>query len=244
MPADLAAWTTRPTPGAAPLQGEAARLDPLDWARDGAELFTAVGGEANAALWRYIPYGPFLDPSALRGQLERTAASVQDPWKVMVVRAASGGPVLGMASFMRIREAHGSAEIGGVVFGAALKRSRIATDAVHLMARSVFDGLGYRRFEWKCHAGNAASRSAALRFGFRFEGVFRNDMVVRGENRDTAWFAMTDEDWPPLRAAFGAWLDADNFDAEGRQRRALAAFRGAADGPGAQQPAASLTVRP
>ena len=130
-----------------------------------------------------------------------------------------------MAGYMRIREKHGSAEIGCVAFGRDLRRSPEATEAMSLMASHIFDELGYRRYEWKCHNGNAASRRAAKRFGFKFEGVFRNDMVVRGKNRDTAWFAMTDEDWPANKSAFEAWLSPSNFDAAGQQKKKLESFR-------------------
>jgi RimJ/RimL family protein N-acetyltransferase len=116
---------------------------------------------------------------------------------------------------------HGSVEVGCVAFGDALKRTREATEAMYLMAAHVFDELGYRRYEWKCNNGNAASKCAAKRFGFIYEGVFRNDMVVRGENRDTAWFAMTDGDWPQIKAGFEAWLASDNFDAGGQQKTKL-----------------------
>jgi len=139
----------------------------------------------------------------------------------MIIRQAQGGDILGMSSYMRIREPHGSVEIGCVAFGPDLKRSAEATEAMSLMAGHVFDELGYRRYEWKCHNDNAASRRAAERLGFAFEGVFRNDMVVKGQNRDTAWFAVTDDDWPTIDAAFTAWLDPQNFDAFAAQRSKL-----------------------
>lgn len=112
-----------------------------------------------------------------------------------------------------------------MAFGQQLKRTREATEAIYLMARHLFEDLGYRRYEWKCHNENAASKRAAARFGFTFEGIFRNDMVVKGQNRDTAWFAMTDTDWPKLKLVFEAWLSDTNFDAEGHQIQTLEAFR-------------------
>ena len=126
---------------------------------------------------------------------------------------------------MRIREIHGSAEVGCVAFSHALRRTPEATEAMYLMAQHLLEELGYRRYEWKCHNENAASHRAAQRFGFKFEGVFRNDMVIRGQNRDTAWYAMTDADWPNVKAAFEAWLDPSNFDAAGQQKQSLESFR-------------------
>jgi hypothetical protein len=130
-----------------------------------------------------------------------------------------------MASYLRITPEHGAVEIGHIWFGSTLKRTPAATEAIYLLARHVFDDLGYRRLEWKCNALNAPSRRAADRFGFTFEGVFRKQQVVKGRNRDTAWYAIVDDDWPPIRAGFEAWLAPENFDAEGRQRRSLAQFR-------------------
>jgi RimJ/RimL family protein N-acetyltransferase len=128
----------------------------------------------------------------------------------------------GWASYMRITPAHGVIEVGNILFSPALQRTRAATEAMYLMARHVFEDLGYRRYEWKCNAENAPSRRAALRFGFTFEGIFRQHMVVKGHNRDTAWFAMLDHEWPVRKRAFEAWLQPENFDDDGHQRRTLA----------------------
>jgi RimJ/RimL family protein N-acetyltransferase len=128
---------------------------------------------------------------------------------------------------MRIKPQHGVIEVGNVVFSPMLQRSRAATEAMYLMASHVFDRLGYRRYEWKCNAENAASRRAAQRFGFTFEGIFRRHMVTKGRNRDTAWFSMLDEEWPDRKRAFEAWLDPANFDADGGQRRGLTQIRDA-----------------
>ncbi len=134
------------------------------------------------------------------------------------------GKAAGWASYMRISAAHGVVEVGNILFSPALQRTRAATEAMYVMARHIFDDLGYRRYEWKCNAENAPSRSAALRLGFTFEGVFRQHMVVKGLNRDTAWFSMLDSEWPARRRAFEAWLEPENFDDAGRQRRSLAEF--------------------
>ncbi|VAW07153.1 Acetyltransferase, GNAT family, partial [hydrothermal vent metagenome] len=143
-------------------------------------------------------------------------------------RAVDTGAVLGMASYMRIRPEAGSVEIGCIVFSGALQKTPAATEAMYLMARHIFDDLGYRRYEWKCNDENAASKSAAERLGFQFEGVFRQDMVVKGENRDTAWFSVLDSEWPEVKAGLNAWLAPENFDADGRQRRSLRQCRGGA----------------
>lgn len=216
-------WAPCERPGQEPLVGTRVALEPLDWDSHGEGLFAAVAGTRNQALWDYMPIGPFED----RATFEKIFARVVENqgWETLVIRRNGDGKTLGMASYMRIREAHGSAEVGCVAFGDDLKRTPEATEAMFLMAHHVFEGLGYRRYEWKCNNANDASRRAAERFGFAFEGIFRNDMVVDGVNRDTAWFAMTDADWPVLRAGFDAWLSPDNFDPSGQQRRGLVACR-------------------
>jgi RimJ/RimL family protein N-acetyltransferase len=198
-------------------------LEPLDWEEHADGLYQAIAAPDMADLWDYMPLGPFKD----QAQFEKTLihVSAEFGWELLVIRSVKDGNILGMAGYMRIREGHGSVEVGCVSFGRALRRTPEATEAMYLMANHVFEELGYRRYEWKCHNDNAASRRAATRFGFQFEGVFRNDMVVKGKNRDTAWFAMTDADWPALKSAFEAWLDPSNFDTSGEQKQRLEAFR-------------------
>lgn len=219
--ADLQDWTPCPAPGRVPLDGKHCRLLPLTPDRV-AGLFSAIGGTANDALWTYIPTGPFENAEGLAAMLE--AAHQKLGWRTMVIEDQDG-VIQGMASYMRIREAHGSAEVGCIVFGPGLQRTKAATEAMYLMARHLFDDLGYRRYEWKCDAMNKASNRAALRFGFSHEGVFRNDLVVKGRNRDTVWYSMIDSEWPAIDQAFRQWLDDRNFDAEGRQIKCLAEFR-------------------
>lgn len=220
---DLSTWTRRPTPGLAPLAGRLVRLEPLDAGAHGEGLFAAVGGAANAGIWDWMPVGPFAAREDLLGFL--AAQREQEGWRTMVICGGGSGEILGMCAFMRIREAHGSAEIGCVAFGPKLKRTPQATEALWLMAAHVFD-LGYRRYEWKCNNDNLASKRAAERFGFLFEGVFRNDMVTKGRSRDTAWYAITDVDWPGIASALEGWLAPSNFAAEdGAQRRTLESFR-------------------
>ena len=153
---------------------------------------------------------------------ERAATS--DPLFFAIVERRSRR-ALGMASFLRIEQGHGVIEVGHIWYSPALQRTRLATEAMYVMARHVFDDLGYRRYEWKCNALNEPSRRAAVRLGFTFEGVFRQHMVIKGANRDTAWYSMLDGEWPAAKAAFEAWLRPDNFDADGRQLRSLAELR-------------------
>lgn len=219
----LSDWTPRERPGQWPLTGRRVVLEPLDWSVHADGLYKAIAAPDIADLWDYMPIGPFKDQAQFEATITRVCREFG--WELLVIRKVNGGTILGMAGYMRIREAHGSAEVGCVSFGRALRRTPEATEAMYLMAHHVFEELGYRRYEWKCHNDNTASRRAATRFGFQFEGVFRNDMVVKGKNRDTAWFAMTDEDWPTLKSAFNAWLDPQNFDAAGEQKQKLEAFR-------------------
>lgn len=213
----------RPDP-AAPLAGRRVRLEPLDAARHADDLFAAAqGANADPRLWDHLPYGPFADAGELADWAAARAGSV-DPvfYAVVDQQTRTAG---GVVSLLRITPEHGVIEVGHVWFGAALQRTPQATEAIFLLARHAFDALGNRRLEWKCDAANARSRAAAQRFGFTSEGIFRQHMVVKGRNRDTAWFAITDGEWPAVRAAFETWLAPENFDADGRQLRALADLR-------------------
>ncbi len=183
--------------------------------------FTAQNGDTG---WTYLPYGPFAGEAALRAWMEATCAGT-DPLFYTVLRAGGGAP-LGLLSLMRITPDHGVAEIGHVHFGPALQRTPTSTEAVALLLRHLFDDLGYRRCEWKCDALNTASRSAAQRLGFTYEGTFRKAAVVKGRNRDTAWYSIIDSDWPRIRTTLDAWLGPDNFDSSGAQRRRLADLLG------------------
>jgi RimJ/RimL family protein N-acetyltransferase len=204
------------------LGGARVRLEPLDRDRHGGELLAAAEGDPD--LWDFLPYGPFAGADVFGEHLDRQAAG-DDPLFYAVVDAASGRAA-GVVSFLRIEPAHGCIEIGHIWFGALLQRTAAATETIHLLARHAFDDLGYRRLEWKCDAANARSRRAAERFGFAFEGIFRQHMIVKGRNRDTAWYSILDREWPAVSAGFEAWLAPENFDADGRQQRALAQLRG------------------
>ncbi len=224
MSPDSLKWTPASAPGRIALNGELVRLESLDPPRHTESLFTAShGAGGDSRLWDYLAYGPFAGQDEFTAWLEQRAGSA-DPLFFAVVDMATMR-AQGMASYMRIVPEHGVIEIGHIWFAPALQRTRQATEAIFLLASNAFDTLGYRRLEWKCDALNEASRRAAERFGFTFEGVFRQHMVVKGRNRDTAWFAMTDGDWPLRRAAFEAWLSPGNFDPSGRQRESLSALR-------------------
>lgn len=211
---DLANFSPCKRPGTAPLLGTHVHLLPTDWDAHGAGLSRVLIGPSNDDLWTYMPLGPFGDADAFAHVMRYVAE--QKNW-VTLTALSPGGHALGCVSYMRQRPEYGSVEIGCVLFSKGLQRTTAATEILYLMASHVFDDLGYRRFEWKCDSLNMASRRAALRFGFAYEGLFRNDMIVKGRNRDTAWFAMTSEDWPAVKAEYERWLAPDNFDSQGRQ---------------------------
>lgn len=218
---DLARFKACKTPGQVDLTGNYVRLECLDWERHGAGLERAVLGAKNDDLWTYMPIGPFADLASYK--LVVDFAGKDRGWQTMVIISQNSDEVLGAASYMRIREQFGSCEVGAVTFGKALQKTREATEAMYLMARHVFDDLGYRRYEWKCDNDNVASKRAAHRLGFSYEGLFRKDLIVKGKNRDTAWFSITDDEWPALWARFQTWLSPDNFDNKKRQLRKLEA---------------------
>ena len=195
-------------------------MRPVDAAADAASLYAVSHlPDGDPAIWTYLPDGPYDSPADLAAMLAWAETS-DDPLYFTVVKLPEGR-ALGQASYLRLKPEFGVIEIGHIWFGVPLQRTTAATEAIYLLARHVFDDLGYRRLEWKCNALNSASRRAAERFGFSFEGVFRNHQVVKGRNRDTAWYSITDGEWPAIRAAFQAWLAPNNFDREGLQKRSL-----------------------
>lgn len=208
------------------LKGRCVYVESLDAQSHGPDLDSHICGKENATLWDFIPFGAVADFARFNAIIDHMQKTLG--WRSFALRALSTGEVTGTFSLMRIRPEHGSAELGSVVFGEALQKTRASTEAVFLMANYLFGELGYRRFEWKCDSRNAASRRAADRYGFQYEGIFRNDMIVRGRNRDTAWFAMTDGDWSALRPAYNQWLDDSNFDKDGAQKHSLSALTRAA----------------
>lgn len=221
----LPGWTPRPRPTARPMAGRWCRLEPLEPSRHAEDLFRANSADRDGRMWTYLPYGPFANLASYRNWLTEVADH-EDP--VFFAVRAGHGPAVGLAALLRIEPAVGSLEVGHVAFSPVLQGTTAATEAMALLMRLVFDELGYRRYEWKCHSLNAASRRAAQRFGFSYEGTFRQAVVVKGRNRDTAWFAITDAEWPRLAAAYQRWLAPENFDAAGRQRLALSTLTGSA----------------
>lgn len=209
-------------PGRVTIEGRYVVLVPLDPKIHADALWEKTRGEENEHLWLYMAYGPFPDREAFCADLEHKA-STQDPLFFAILDKASGSAA-GYAALMRMEPAHRCIEVGNILFTPAFQRTRGATEAMYLMARHVFEDLGYRRYEWKCNALNQPSRRAALRLGFTFEGVFRQHMIVKGRNRDTAWFSMLDTEWPARKLAFERWLHPSNFDADGRQKSSLSAF--------------------
>ncbi len=200
------------------LEGRHVRIVPLDAAAHAAALYA---GSKEPSLWTYLFNGPYTDEAEFRAWLEGREKS-EDPLFFTIVEITGGTPA-GYCSLMRMEPAHRVIEVGNILYLPGLQRTAAATEAMYLLARYVFDELGYRRYEWKCDSKNAPSRRAALRLGFTFEGIFRQHMIVKGKNRDTAWYSMLDTEWEDRKRAFEAWLDPANFDAAGRQRTALSA---------------------
>jgi len=218
---DLSAWRGVPRPEPRVLEGRYARLEPLRADRHGGDLYVSATAEGAEERFRYLADSRPADRAEFEGWLLRAQASV-DPLFFAVIDRATGRAG-GRQTLMRIDAANGVIEVGNIFWGQAIARTRVATEALWLFASHVFRDLGYRRFEWKCNNLNEPSKHAAQRFGFTFEGVFRQHMVVKGASRDTAWFAILDRHWPALDLAFNDWLSPDNFDAAGRQRSQLGA---------------------
>jgi RimJ/RimL family protein N-acetyltransferase len=216
-------WTPRPRPARAEMHGRLCRLAPLDAAQHAHALHDEYGADATGRNWTYLPYGPFPTAEAYAEWVSAVTRG-DDPLFFTILLAGSGRPV-GVASYLRIEPAMGSIEVGHLCYSPALQRNPVATEAMYLMMRRAFDELGYRRYEWKCDSLNAPSRRAAERLGFRYEGIFRQMMVVKQRSRDTAWYSILDSEWPALRTAFERWLDPANFDANGQQRARLEDLR-------------------
>jgi RimJ/RimL family protein N-acetyltransferase len=220
-------WKPVEPPRPINLRGRYVTLEPLDALRHSPSLWESVRDHDN--VWAWLSDGPYSTKAALSHALAEKQASSSAFFFAIIPEGqptVSGGcpGAAGYASYMRIEPAHGVIEVGNIMLSPRLQRTRAATEAMYLMARHVFEELGYRRYEWKCNAQNEPSRRAALRLGFSFEGIFRQHMIIKGRNRDTAWFAMLDRDWPAHKQAFERWLDPANFDSSGRQKRSLRAL--------------------
>ncbi|MBO9196641.1 GNAT family N-acetyltransferase [Rhizobium sp. 16-449-1b] len=216
---DLSNWKGVERPERIALEGRYVRLEPLDAGRHGRDLLASAQQPGADDRFRYLFEDAPADMAAFTTWLEKAEVSA-DPMFFAVIDKRSGRAE-GRQALMRIDATHGVIEIGNILWGPAIARSRVTTEALYLFAKLAFDKLGYRRFEWKCNNSNEPSKKAAERFGFTFEGVFRQHMVAKGKNRDTAWFAMIDADWPKLKAGYEAWLDPDNFDDAGQQKSKL-----------------------
>jgi len=223
-PSNLSDWKPVALPSPRVLRGRTVTLEPLNAASHTADLWRAVQGHDE--VWAYLADGPYAGEADLRRALEEKQRGIAAVFLAIVPH--SSGIIAGYASYMRMDPANGVIEVGNILMTPHLQRTTAATEAMYLMARHIFEDLGYRRYEWKCNARNEPSRRAALLYGFTFEGVFRQHMIVKGQNRDTAWFSMLDSEWPARRAAFEAWLDPANFDGEGRQRKSLGQLSGCA----------------
>ena len=220
--AELPNWMPRPLPSAAQMLGRYCRLELLDLDRHIQDLFDAYAEDPSGRLWTYLPFGPFETVEHYRALMRFLCQGEQAIFQCFAIIDLARGTAVGTSSYMRADLDAGAIEVGGVTFSPHLQRSRVATEAMFLMMSRIFDEHGYRRYEWKCDALNAASRRAARRLGFQFEGIFRQLMVYKGRTRDTAWYSVIDRDWPALRAAFVGWLAPSNFDEHGIQRERLA----------------------
>ena len=212
-------WRPRERPPRTPMAGRACRVEPLDVGVHARDLFDAFGEDADGRNWTYLGVGPFARRADFDAWLDE-AAGRDDPLFHAIADLGTGRAV-GLASLMRIDPANGVIEVGNIHFSPALQRTALATEAMYLLMRRAFDELGYRRCEWKCDALNAPSRRAAERFGFAYEGTFRQALVYKGRSRDTAWYSIVDAEWPAIRAGFEAWLAPSNFDAAGTQAGSL-----------------------
>lgn len=219
---DLREWKPVPPPFPLALHGRTVTLEPLTAAIHTHDLWRAV--QDHDEVWTYLADGPY----AGEADFERALAEKQAGAAALffAILPGTSGRVEGYASYMRMDPTNGVIEVGNILLAPSLQRTVAATEAMYLMARHVFEDLGYRRYEWKCNANNAPSRRAALRYGFTFEGIFRQHMIVKGQNRDTAWFSMLDSEWPARKTAFEGWLDPANFDAAGKQRKSLVQLSG------------------
>ncbi len=214
-------WQPPTPPSAEPMHGRLCRLERLDASRHASSLFAANATDTDDRRWTYLPYGPFATFAAYNAWVDEMGHRT-DPFLYAIIDLATERAV-GLAGYLRIDPANGSIEVGHLNYSPLLQRTPGATEAMYLMMTRAF-ALGYRRYEWKCHALNAPSRSAALRLGFTFEGIFRQAAVVKGRNRDTAWYSIIDSEWPALKQAFERWLAPENFDERGIQRTPLSRF--------------------
>jgi RimJ/RimL family protein N-acetyltransferase len=217
----VANWKPRPKPKNTILKGKYTILEPMDINRHASYLFDALAIDNQGESWTYLPYGPFANLNEFKDWLEKIISTEQDTFLYAILDGKTDKPI-GISGYLRITPQHGVIEIGHLHFSHLLKRSPAATEAIYLMLSYAFDELGYRRCEWKCNALNEPSRNAAKRFGFQFEGIFRQNFVFKNRNRDTAWFSIIDHEWPLRKEKFVKWLHPNNFAVDGKQILKLA----------------------
>jgi len=216
-------WVDAISPMRQPMEGSYTRVVGVEDMSACRSLFNAFLKDTNGLNWTYLPYGPFKQLAEFNAWFEQTCFG-DDPL-FHVIYDKSSNDAIGLASLMRINPTAGSIEVGHVHFSPLLQRTPMATEAMYLLMKSVFDELGYRRYEWKCDALNESSKSAAIRLGFTYEGTFRQALMYKGRNRDTAWFSITDMEWPAIKAGFEAWLLPGNFDSDAKQIESVAELR-------------------
>jgi len=216
---EVSGWNGAALPSRQPIDGRYCVVEALDVSRHARDLFEAFSDDKEGTLWTYMATGPFATIEDFIAWME-PACKTNDPLFYALIDLSTGRAA-GMASYMRIKQIAGVIEVGSISFSPRMQRTRMATEAMFLMMRRAFDELGFRRYEWKCDSLNEASRLAAERLGFSFEGVFRQAVIYKGRNRDTAWYSIIDSDWPVIKKAFEMWLDPDNFDEGGCQKGSL-----------------------
>ena len=212
-------WSAPPAPSAKPLEGRYCRLEPLDSGRHGAQLHDAFSESSDGSIWTYLGYGPFASQGDYLDWIDSFCGG-EDPIFYAVIDKDNGSAIVGQASYLRIQPPFGSIEVGHICYAPRLQRRRAATETMFLLMRHAFE-LGYRRYEWKCDSLNDPSRRAAERLGFQYEGTFRQAMIYKGRNRDTAWYSITNKEWPGIEKRFLRWLDPGNFEEDGSQRTSL-----------------------
>jgi RimJ/RimL family protein N-acetyltransferase len=219
----VADWSERARPPRTAMRGRFCRVESLDPERHAADLYAANSEDKEGRMWSYLAYGPF---SKFEDYLAKMNESwLKEDWHIHAIIDERSGLASGLASYMRIEPEAGSIEVGAIMYSPRLQRTRAGTEAMYLMMKRVFDELGYRRYEWRCSSLNEASAKAAKRLGFQFEGIFRQTFVIKGRNRDTAWFSIIDREWPQNKEALEAWLAPENFDVKGQQRQSLTQLR-------------------
>jgi RimJ/RimL family protein N-acetyltransferase len=214
-------WTPRPLPPQTPMEGKFCHVVQLNIEKHAMDLYRANSEDTEGRMWTYLHYGPFANFQDYLAQMINWS---REDWHIHAIVDARTGRAEGLASYMRVEPDAGSIEVGAIMYSPHLQRSTAGTEAMYLMMKRAFDELGYRRYEWRCNSLNERSMNAAKRLGFRVEGIFRQAGVLKGRNRDTAWFAITDMEWPAMKGAFESWLARNNFSSEGHQIKALREF--------------------